>query len=60
MAKYADRDLAMLLKQLEETIYGGKTIDNSLYKNISRSSEKLRRNKNKGANDNGLAPLYKK
>jgi hypothetical protein len=60
MAKYADRDLAMLLKQLEETIYGGKTIDNSLYKNISSSSEKLRHNKNKGANDNGLAPLYKK
>jgi hypothetical protein len=60
MAKYADQDLAVLLTQLEKTIYGGKTIDNSLYKNISSSSEKLRRSKKKGANDNGLAPLYKK
>jgi hypothetical protein len=60
MAKYADQGLADLLTQLEETIYGGKAIDNSLYKNVSSSSEKLRRDKNKGVSDNGLAPLYKK
>ena len=60
MAKYADKDLAVLLTQLEETIYGGKALENSLYKNIASSSEKLRRHKNKGANDNALAPLYNK
>jgi hypothetical protein len=47
MAKYADKDLAVLLTHLEETIYGGKALENSLYKNIASSSEKLRRHKNK-------------
>jgi hypothetical protein len=59
VATHADSDLAALLTQLEETIYGAKNLDNTLYKDISNRSEKLRRNKSQGASEKGLAPLYK-
>ena len=59
VATHADSDLAALLTQLEETIYGAKKLDNTLYKDISNRSEKLRRNKSQGASEKGLAPLYK-
>jgi hypothetical protein len=59
VATYADPNLAALLTQLEETIYGAKKIDHTLYKDISSRSEKLRRNKNQGSSGKGLPPLYK-
>jgi hypothetical protein len=59
IGQYADKDLAVLLAQLEAMLYGGKTIDNSLYKAVASQTGKLRRNKNKGASSDYLAPLYK-
>ncbi|MFT6310580.1 MAG: hypothetical protein ACJAQS_000945 [Porticoccus sp.] len=59
VAQYADKDLAALLTQLEASVYGGKTVDNSLYKAVASQAQRLRRSKNKGASSEDLAPLYK-
>jgi hypothetical protein len=59
VATHTDPDLAALLTQLEETIYGATVLDNTLYKDISSRSEKLRGNKSQGPSDKSLAPLYK-
>jgi hypothetical protein len=59
VATHIDPNLAALLTQLEATIYGATIIDNSLYKDISSRSEKLRRNKGQRPLDKDLAPLYK-
>jgi hypothetical protein len=59
IGQYADKDLAVLLAQLEAMLYGGKTVDNSLYKAVASQTAKLRRSKNKGASSDYLAPLYK-
>jgi hypothetical protein len=59
IGQYADKDLAVLLAQLEAMLYGGKTVDNSLYKAVASQTGKLRRSKNKGASSDYLAPLYK-
>jgi hypothetical protein len=59
VATHIDPNLAALLTQLEATIYGATIIDNTLYKDISSFSEKLRRNKGQMPLDKDLAPLYK-